>query len=181
MNLRPKGVLNLIEIRGQQNICSICSKSRGRIDGHHLSYNPEVVIYLCHQCHIVLHVLARLNLNALDILVSYSKDYMKSGVNGTEEYRKSEYRKFVDGESRKKRREENIDLCRKQGREEQKRFRLKFKMENPEEYKKLTHEQSRLYLSKVKEDPMRHEEFKKRRREAVKKCRLKRKKSLKEV
>lgn len=35
--------------------CKLCFKFVERLEGHHISYNPEIKIDLCHKCHFIAH------------------------------------------------------------------------------------------------------------------------------
>ena len=40
---------------GKKGRCSFCSKLVDKIEAHHVSYSPEIVIKLCHHCHHKVH------------------------------------------------------------------------------------------------------------------------------
>jgi len=49
----------------EQRLCFLCWSPRN-VEKHHVSYNPERIVYLCRQCHKTVHVFILLNKLAND-------------------------------------------------------------------------------------------------------------------
>lgn len=108
-----------MEFIGQKDECHVCQNRRRRICGHHLSYEPEIIVYLCSVCHFLLHELNRGSLNRVDLFKDWIEKFGGNWTNGTEQYFKSEYRKKLSKENDEKRRKLNP----RDGADRQKRYR----------------------------------------------------------
>ncbi len=76
---------------GNRNECTVCHRTDRMIAGHHLTYSPELVIFLCQHCHWVLHQMNNLPLSVVDLFVEWIKKYGTEWKGGSEKYKKSEY------------------------------------------------------------------------------------------
>ena len=72
--------------------CILCNSIKN-IHGHHLSYDPEIVINLCLKCHLFLHLFSRFSEDQITKIREWVVQYSKQWVDGTNKYRKSKYRK----------------------------------------------------------------------------------------
>ena len=125
-----------MEIRGEKGICTVCKNDQRMILGHHLTYEPEVIIYLCSQCHLILHGLARLDFDITNTLIGWVKQYGKDWIGGGEKYHKGEYAKKVQREISEKYNQKH----RSEAVERAKKYREKYPdriKQQKEQYKKL--------------------------------------------
>ncbi len=74
-------------------ICALCNKDIQRIEGHHLSYEPEKIMMLCIRCHRLLHLLNDFNKEKLPFVLTIINTYGQNWKNGREQYANSHYRK----------------------------------------------------------------------------------------
>ena len=72
--------------------CTICNKDQ-KLICHHLSYEPEIIIDVCHGCHWLMHRLAIMPQDQQDIILDYIRKYSDQWENGREKYHKSEHSK----------------------------------------------------------------------------------------
>lgn len=82
----------------EKKICFACKREVDVIEGHHLSYEPEIVAPLCKLCHYVLHTMARINRRENGIarlfqIIDWIEKYSDQWINGRQKYRVSEYHK----------------------------------------------------------------------------------------
>ncbi len=82
-----------MEIIGTNKSCYACGCDTRQMSGHHLSYDPEIVVFLCRHCHFLLHTLQRMPGIRLDLFLNWIKTYGHNWENGTEKYFKSEFKK----------------------------------------------------------------------------------------
>jgi hypothetical protein len=75
--------------------CALCKKNSGRFEGHHLSYDPEIVIRLCYRCHKIIHGVARLTDEQFRLMMDWIFKYRDEWVDGTQKHLKSEYRRRI--------------------------------------------------------------------------------------
>jgi hypothetical protein len=76
--------------------CELCDKviSKEALNVHHQSYEPEIVINLCIDCHAFLHSFDR-HINHVATVLGWVKEYSHNWVRGKENYKKSDqYRKL---------------------------------------------------------------------------------------
>lgn len=78
------------ELDGREYICFACKQKASSLDGHHLSYEPEIVIPLCRMCHYLLHTMAR-NKGILNLFIGWIEKYSHQWTNGNQKYRQSNY------------------------------------------------------------------------------------------
>jgi len=74
--------------------CSLCHKEEKTL-GHHLSYDPEIVMVICYRCHVMLHKLAELSVKEREQTLQIVGQYGNNWDNGKDKYRYSERRKSV--------------------------------------------------------------------------------------
>lgn len=75
--------------------CSICNASIKLIH-HHLSYEPEIIVIVCWDCHMIIHRMAeliRMPQIQQEIICNWVKQYGYLWKRGNEQHRKSEYYK----------------------------------------------------------------------------------------
>lgn len=70
--------------------CSLCGNTKYVIEGHHLSYTPEVVVFLCRMCHMTLHNMQQCK-EQLPQFIKWIEEYGHLWENGRIKYRKTEY------------------------------------------------------------------------------------------
>ena len=70
--------------------CSICDNDKNLIT-HHLSYEPEITVIVCHRCHTTMHQLSRMAQNQRNIINDWVNQYGNLWESGNEKYRKSEH------------------------------------------------------------------------------------------
>lgn len=78
--------------------CELCHGKikSSKVLAHHLSYDPEIIIYLCRICHINLHTFAKYDDIQRKKFIEWIEQFGKQWENGTEKFLKSEYlRKYV--------------------------------------------------------------------------------------
>jgi len=63
------------------NYCSCCKTGVKGIVGHHLSYEPEVVVFLCWRCHNLLHQMARTERSILQQFMDWVEEYGDKWIN----------------------------------------------------------------------------------------------------
>lgn len=70
------------------NVCELCKGRRltKRIERHHLSYEPEIVIILCHTCHMLLHRYSSALENERIVLLEWIIKYEKNWKNKPRNY-----------------------------------------------------------------------------------------------
>ena len=85
-----------------KGICELCNKE-SNLNGHHLSYIPELVVFLCIACHHSIHILARLpedSLNtAVNWIITYKNLWNKGdyfGSNYYKEYKRKYYKQHKE-------------------------------------------------------------------------------------
>jgi hypothetical protein len=71
-------------------ICGICQEEHPLL-GHHLSYEPEIVIQICQKCHSFLHFGAKRPRDKLYIYFDLITTYGDNWENGIEKYKKSDW------------------------------------------------------------------------------------------
>jgi hypothetical protein len=162
--------------------CVLCGRSAGRIDGHHLSYEPEEVVLLCHRHHMMVHSWGECNVHQRNMVNEWVEKYGCHWVKGTEKYWKSSWVK--------KRRKERYDANRELRIQQSKEWHIKNKekdiknrrnwyLKNREEVLKKTSEWARAHPEKRKEimdrrykkvmsDPILHQQQIERKREETK-------------
>ena len=60
-------------VRAPGGICPLCSRRVDVLEGHHVSYDPEKKIYICHDCHFKIHHLPHmLSVQAVRLLNSFA-------------------------------------------------------------------------------------------------------------
>ena len=85
-----------MEIIGEYNNCFICNNIKGRkIIAHHLSYVPEILVYVCTSCHRIFHNLNRFSEDKFDLVIEWIKKYGKEWENGEDKYQNSKYYKLI--------------------------------------------------------------------------------------
>jgi len=119
------------------NNCPICGRGKAqskKLWAHHLSYEPEKIVYLCRQCHSVVHWLNFIGMDALNELISWILIYGNSWINGNEKYQKSPHKKIVNkrwAQLNRKRTNENArrryDLDPEKHRNAVRKYRAKIK------------------------------------------------------
>jgi len=79
--------------------CPICGRGKAqnkKLWAHHISYEPEKIIYLCRQCHSVVHWLNFIGMEALNEMISWVLIYGNSWENGNYKYSKSNHKKIIN-------------------------------------------------------------------------------------
>lgn len=78
-------------------ICELCQKdyTENLFHGHHLSYDPEIVVMLCIGCHAFLHRFANYTTENQTKIIEWTKQYSDQWNNCTKKYRKSQRAKDV--------------------------------------------------------------------------------------
>lgn len=140
--------------------CSICELEK-KLVTHHLSYNPEITMPLCQNCHLTMHRIARLIPDKQDVLFGIVKQYGNQWENGHEKHIKTEHcrkkarerYKHRTDESKNRRKEyRKTDRAKEYHKEYCKTDRYKEynkKYHRGYRFKKLTPEKQMEYLSKV--------------------------------
>jgi hypothetical protein len=82
--------------------CLLCGRIEGRIEGHHLSYDPEIVIDLCKRCHNFVHYFPYYSEDQIQKVREWVKSFSYQWQNGTQKYLKSHYAKKVRQEFRQR-------------------------------------------------------------------------------
>ena len=91
----PQPVDIIMEFVGEKDFCFLCNEGEIKIEGHHLSYSPELVVFLCVKCHRTLHNLKRLSKDKIDLVLQWLTLYGMNWESGNDNYYKSEYGKSV--------------------------------------------------------------------------------------
>jgi len=73
--------------------CFLCSRTEGRIEGHHLSYEPEIVIDLCKRCHNFVHSFPYYSEDQIQQVREWARSFSHQWKGGTQKYLKSDYAK----------------------------------------------------------------------------------------
>ncbi len=120
--------------------CKICRSNRN-LEAHHLSYNPELIVYLCGYCHRFLHRLPFYSESQLKEFQLWVKEYGHLWINGKQQYSKSPHAKKYLHDYRRT----HLELYRK-GSE---KYRLKNK--NNPEYKTLRIKYQKEYYQRHKD------------------------------
>jgi hypothetical protein len=144
--------------------CEICHKF-GKIVRHHLSYDPEILMDVCHSCHLTLHLV---DIEALEKIIELKKKYGHLWTNGNEQYQKSKHYKKIQTAYRK------TDKCRMKEKERRQdpewkakrqayldknkegikqlkhRWYLEFKEKYPEKLKEINRKAGKKYYDKKK-------------------------------
>ena len=104
-------------------ICVLCGKKfKGKgIMGHHMSYDPEIMVYLCVKCHTFLHLFPLFNKDQLEKVRQWSIQYADQWKNGTSKYMNSSYKKKKCNEMARDWREKNREKVNKSAKEWRKR------------------------------------------------------------
>src|SRR3972149_3674646 len=120
-------------------ICELCKNDyiENLFHGHHLSYEPEIVVMLCKGCHSFLHRFANYPIESQTNIVNWIRQYSNQWNNCTEKYRKSQHAKDVRNTRNKKKRILNPTKCH-----------IKDKRNNSSrlEYQKIWQKEKRLTL-----------------------------------
>lgn len=69
-------------------VCELCEREK-RVIGHHLSYDPEIVVFICWSCHSWLHKFGRFNSQLREKGLGWLRDYADNWKNGHEKYVKT--------------------------------------------------------------------------------------------
>jgi predicted Rdx family selenoprotein len=78
------------ELEEREYICFACKQKVSSLDGHHLSYEPEIIVPLCKMCHYLLHTMAR-NKEILSLFIEWIERYSYQWTNGNKKYKQSNY------------------------------------------------------------------------------------------
>jgi hypothetical protein len=73
-----KEELEKVNERRLAKVCDLCggaSNVTKKFEGHHLSYDPEIVVSLCVKCHDLLHSLAKLSQPSRETALNWVKVY----------------------------------------------------------------------------------------------------------
>lgn len=108
--------------------CQLCHKNKKRLVGHHLSYRPEKIIFICQLCHHAIHNFNLIPPKYQEIAWNMIKTYGRFWQNGCKKYFKSNYSKTY----RKDYYAKNID--------KKKTYALKWNKEHKPERAKIVHE-----------------------------------------
>jgi len=130
--------------------CSICNSDKNVIN-HHLSYEPELIILICYQCHMVMHNCINMNQKQLNIIFKLAQQYGHLWKNGNEKYRKSKYFKNYMKEYAKE--YEKTDKAQKRIKEYYKREDVKNRIreyQKGEKYKTKQKERCETFEYKIK-------------------------------
>jgi len=75
--------------------CELCSGKRKskRIIHHHLSYEPEIIIFLCSSCHRFLHSFVLYDKAQQEKIINWFMVYSSQWKNGKDKFYKSQYYK----------------------------------------------------------------------------------------
>ena len=104
------------------NNCQLCGVEK-KTEGHHLSYESELIVSLCRTCHRTIHNVGRLTDNQLSTLIKWVHQYKHEWINGEQKYKKSErYRRLS--------RERAIEQYRKDPEKAQKKV-VEWRKKNP--------------------------------------------------
>lgn len=87
--------------------CPLCKRetTERKLWAHHITYIPEEIVYVCRQCHSVIHWINRIGMDALNQIISWTLLYGKSWENGNQKYQASQHKKEVNSQWQKKNRE----------------------------------------------------------------------------
>jgi hypothetical protein len=70
--------LERVNERRLAKVCDLCegaSNVTKKFEGHHLSYDPEIVVSLCVKCHDLLHALAKLPQPSREVALNWVQTY----------------------------------------------------------------------------------------------------------
>ena len=113
------------------DFCQLCRKESKRLHGHHLSYEHEIIIYLCGACHSSVHHFGRLTEEQLNTAIQWISQYRDEWINGTQKFFKSEYYKKISREKNSKWRKENPQKAKEKS--------LRWQKKNPWKLREFKH------------------------------------------
>lgn len=95
--------------------CPLCGRktTERKLWAHHITYEPEKIIYVCRQCHSVIHWINRIGMDALNQIISWSLLHGKSWENGNKKYQASEHKKKVNAKWAKENKERRNETQRR--------------------------------------------------------------------
>ena len=120
-------------------ICILCGNEfKGkRIVGHHMSYDPEIIVYLCVNCHKFVHLFPLFNEDQLNKVKQWTFQYSEQWKDGTNKYNLSNYKKEVNHKYNENYKERARELARTDKyREKQREWRGKNKIKSAGYHKK---------------------------------------------
>ena len=53
--IKANSIIHRFIASGKPGLCSFCKKSVEKLEAHHIKYEPEITINLCHDCHHKIH------------------------------------------------------------------------------------------------------------------------------
>lgn len=130
--------------------CVLCGDPKGI--GHHLSYDPEIVVYICRMHHIALHRFAQLDKRGRGIFLEWANQYGHLWFEGAHKYYKSPwYKKKKKQYWKKDYRRHSVSY---------KHRAIKWEKDHP----KKAHAKAKRYRQKIMKDPIKHKQLVDRKR-----------------
>jgi hypothetical protein len=154
-------------------ICKLCDNKSGskKWDRHHLSYEPEIIILLCHKCHAALHSMAVIPPENRQLMNEWIEQYGNQWVNCNEKYKKSNSYKTLmksDGHALSK---EYQDEWKKQHPEKVKQYNKTQDEKRKRDPIRIQWEKE--YQKKYRKEYMKDPAHKRAARDATRRCRAK--------